>query len=146
MCCLFFVFSLFYFASKKHSYNRVSRTATRTLQKNNNILYISTNYFQSLSLEDCVSLQDIQFLLLMLLFLQASIAHYFSKSKAIKPMNKGNKTAPKKTVSVAASAPLLPHGEQYTPCEAKRRHMAGMTPYHSSIVAGSDSDDAYAEE
>jgi hypothetical protein len=63
-------------------------------------------------------------------------------------MNKGNKAAPKKTVSVAASAPLLPHGEQYTPCEAKRRHMAGMTPYHpsaySSILAGSDSDDAHA--
>jgi hypothetical protein len=87
---------------------------------------------------------------LMLLFLQASIAHYFSKLKAIKPMNKGKKVAPKKTVSVAASAPLLPRGEQYTPCEAKRRHMAGITPYHpsaySSILAGSDSDDAHAEE
>jgi hypothetical protein len=64
-------------------------------------------------------------------------------------MNKGNKAAPIKTVSVAASASLLPHGEQYTPCEAKRRHSAGMTPYHPSayvsIRAGSDSDDEDTE-
>jgi hypothetical protein len=64
-------------------------------------------------------------------------------------MNKGNKAAPIKTVSVAASAPLLPQGEQYTPCEAKRRHLAGMTPYHPSayvsIRAGSNSDDEDAE-
>jgi hypothetical protein len=78
-------------------------------------------------------------------------------------MNKGNKAAPIKTVSVAASASLLPHGEQYTPCEAKRRHSAGMTPYHPSayvllagmtpyhpsayvsIRAGSNSDDEDTE-
>jgi hypothetical protein len=72
-----------------------------------------------------------------------------AKLKATKPMNKGSKTAPKKTVSVVASAPLIPQGEQYTPCEAKRRHMAGMTPYHPSayvsILAGSNSDDEHAE-
>jgi hypothetical protein len=87
-----------------------------------------------------VSLQDIHFFAVerCCYFCKQASLIILAKLKAIKPMNKGNKATTKKTVSVAASAPLLHHGEQYTPCEAKRRHMAGMTPYHPD-------DDAHAE-
>jgi hypothetical protein len=87
-------------------------------------------------------------LLLIFYFCKQASLIILAKLKATKPMNKGNKAAPKKTVSVAALA-LLPQGEQYAPCEAKRRHLAGTTPYHPSayvsILAGSNSDDEHAE-
>jgi hypothetical protein len=50
-------------------------------------------------------------------------------------MNKGNKAAPKKTVSVAASAPLLPHGEQYTQAPTHGRHDSISSKCFSSILA-----------
>jgi hypothetical protein len=127
-CVLFFL--CFSFSSTSQAIASLeSQKSYTNVTKINNILYITTFY-------DCVSLQDIHFLLLMLLFLQASIAHYFSKLKAIKPMNKGNKVSPKKTVSVAASAPLLPRGEQYTPCEAKHNSISSKCSFFHSCRIG----------
>jgi hypothetical protein len=66
-------------------------------------------------------------------FLQASMHHNLA-------MNKGNGKVTKK-VSVAAPPPP-PFDGEHTPCNIKRRYMAGMTPFHptayASILAGSD--------
>jgi hypothetical protein len=62
-CELFFLCcSLFYFASKNTATiaSLESKKDSPTLQNFNNILFL-LYYFQSLSLEDCVALQDIHF-------------------------------------------------------------------------------------
>jgi hypothetical protein len=64
-------------------------------------------------------------------------------------MNKGNGKVTKKQVSVAAPPPPSFDGE-HTPCNIKRRYMAGMTPFHptayASILTGSDHEDDESDD
>jgi hypothetical protein len=65
-------------------------------------------------------------------------------------MNKGNGKVTKKQVSVAAPPPPIATDGEHTPCNIKRRYMAGMTPFqptaYASILAGSDNEEDEHED